>query len=160
MIFCDHVLNINILGKASDVVYLYGVSVICNLYITSFKGTSRLNWVFLCQITLTIVICPVMHRNMVICRYVYLFTLRSQEGRCDSVSDGNILFDETRMGRLYQYKYLAVNRTICLGVLNDCNYNLALISTTNDKTDGRCLFKKHRSKLSATKRRPSFFIKK
>ena len=101
-----------------------------------------------------------MHRNMVICRYVYLFTLRSQEGRCDSVSDGNILFDETRMGRLYQYKYLAVNRTICLGVLNDCNYNLALISTTNDKTDGRCLFKKHRSKLSATKRRPSFFIKK
>ena len=101
-----------------------------------------------------------MHRDMVICRYVYLFTLRSQEGRCDSVSDGNILFDETRMGRLYQYKYLAVNRTMCLGVLNDCNYNLALISTTNDKTDGRCLFKKHRSKLSATKRRSSFFIKK
>ncbi|CAH3154684.1 unnamed protein product [Pocillopora meandrina] len=83
-----------------------------------------------------------------------------EEGRCDSVSDGNILFDETRMGRLYQYKYLAVNRTMCLGVLNDCNYNLALISTTNDNTDGRCLFKKHRSKLSATKRRPSFFIKK
>lgn len=101
-----------------------------------------------------------MHRNMVICRYVYLFTLRSQEGRCDSVSDGNILFDETRMGRLYQYKYLAVNRTMCLGVLNDCNYNLALISTTNDNTDGRCLFKKRRSKLSATKRRRSFFIKK
>lgn len=83
--------------------------------------------------------------------------MRSQEGRCDSNSDDNILFEETRVGRLYQYKYLAVNRTMCIGVHDNCSHNLSLIRTSSNRTDGRCLFKKQRSKLSATKR-PLFFI--
>ena len=86
-----------------------------------------------------------------------MFILRSQEGRCDSNSDDNILFEETRVGRLYQYKYLAVNRTMCIGVHDNCSHNLSLIRTSSNRTDGRCLFKKQRSKLSATKR-PLFFI--
>lgn len=74
-----------------------------------------------------------------------------EEGRCDSNSDDNILFEGTRVGRLYQYKYLAVNRTMCIGVHDNCSHNLSLISTSSNRRDGRCLFKKQRSKLSATK---------
>ncbi|KAL9967737.1 hypothetical protein ACROYT_G026028 [Oculina patagonica] len=63
-----------------------------------------------------------------------------EEHRCDSTTEDSFLFDQERVGRLYQFKHIDISGTMQLGVPRNCDENLSLISTT--KLDRRCSFKK------------------
>lgn len=72
-------------------------------------------------------------------------TVTFEEQQCDHTINGNFLFAEKRVGRLYQYLHKVGNTTLCLGVHRNCDVNLSLIRANGD--DGRCLFKKHRKRI-------------
>ena len=72
--------------------------------------------------------------------------IRSQVQRCDNTTEDSFLFIEERVEKLYQYKHRDINKTLKLGVPQNCDENLSLISTT--QRDRRCLFTKLRRRTS------------
>ncbi|KAL9967731.1 hypothetical protein ACROYT_G026021 [Oculina patagonica] len=68
------------------------------------------------------------------------YTKFEEKARCDSTIGHDFLFEEEKVGKLFKYKYMATNTAMYLGVSSDCDENLSLISSTNNR-DRRCSFK-------------------